>query len=94
MAAPRSTCRPICRGARHLHLDLRPREGSPRPQTRRTYTSKGRQDLAWLADAGADVDPIRSADGRDWAVRDDRNHLQGVLKRKPARRAARRAAGR
>ena len=53
-------------------------------QTRRTYTSKARQYLAWLAGAEFDGDPLASADGRDWAVRDYRTHLQAVLKRKPA----------
>ena len=53
-------------------------------QTRRTYASKVRQYLAWLARAERDGDPLDSADGRDWAVRDYRAHLQAVLKRKPA----------
>jgi integrase/recombinase XerC len=53
-------------------------------QTRRTYTSKVRQYLAWLADADLDEDPLTSADGRDGAVRDYRTHLQTVLKRSPA----------
>jgi site-specific recombinase XerD len=53
-------------------------------QTRRTYTSKVRQYLAWVADADLDEDPLTSADGRDWAVRDYRTHLQTVLKRSPA----------
>lgn len=53
-------------------------------QTRRTYTSKVRQYLAWLAGADVDGDPLSSADGRDWAVRDYRAHLQAVLKRTPA----------
>ena len=53
-------------------------------QTRRTYTSKVRQYLAWLADAYLDADPLASAAGRDWAVRDYRTHLQSVLKRSPA----------
>ena len=53
-------------------------------QTRRTYTSKVRQYLASLAGADLDEDPLLSADGRDWAVRDYRNHLQTVLKRSPA----------
>jgi hypothetical protein len=52
--------------------------------TRRTYASKSRQYLAWLADAELDGDPLGSAEGRDWAVRDYRNYLQAVLKRKPA----------
>jgi integrase/recombinase XerC len=53
-------------------------------QTRRTYTSKVRQFLAWLADADLDKDPLASAEHRDWAVRDYRGYLQGVLKRSPA----------
>lgn len=53
-------------------------------QTRRTYASKVRQYLAWLAVAETDGDPLDSTDGRDWAVRDYRSHLQAVLKRKPA----------
>ena len=53
-------------------------------QTRRTYASKVRQFLAWLASAGLDSDPLTSADGRDRAVRDYRTHLQAVLKRSPA----------
>ncbi len=53
-------------------------------QTRRTYTSKVRQFLAWLAIAALDEDPLSSADGRNWAVRDYRTHLQAVLKRSPA----------
>jgi site-specific recombinase XerD len=53
-------------------------------QTRRTYASKVRQYLAWLAGVEADGDPLGSADGRDWAVRDYRTHLQAVLKRMPA----------
>ena len=53
-------------------------------QTRRTYASKVRQYLAWLAGADLDRDPLTSADGRDWAVRDYRVHLQAVLKRSPA----------
>jgi site-specific recombinase XerD len=53
-------------------------------RTRRTYASKVRQYLAWLADADLDEDPLASAAGRDWAVRDYRSHLQTVLKRSPA----------
>jgi hypothetical protein len=36
-------------------------------QTRRTYSSKVRQYLAWLADADFDQDPLTSAAGRDSA---------------------------
>ncbi len=53
-------------------------------QTRRTYASKVRQFLAWLAGAELDADPLAGPDGRDWAVRDYRAHLQTVLKRSPA----------
>jgi integrase/recombinase XerD len=53
-------------------------------QTRRTYESKVRQYLAWLATAELDGDPLKDKRGRDWAVRDYRTHLQTVLKRKPA----------
>jgi len=53
-------------------------------QTRRTYASKVRQYLAWLASAKPDGDPLNTRDGRDWAVRDYRTHLQAVLKRRPA----------
>lgn len=45
---------------------------------------KVRQCLAWLAGAELDGDPLDAADGRDWAVRDYRAHLQAVLRRKPA----------
>ncbi|MGI9121253.1 MAG: tyrosine-type recombinase/integrase [Acidimicrobiales bacterium] len=53
-------------------------------QTRRTYASKVRQYLAWLEITETDGDPLTTADGRDRAVRDYRNHLQAVLKRRPA----------
>jgi site-specific recombinase XerD len=53
-------------------------------QSRRTYASKVRQFLVWLAGAEVDGDPRGAADARDWAVRDYRGYLQGVLKRSPA----------
>jgi site-specific recombinase XerD len=53
-------------------------------QTRRTYASKARQYLAWLAASELEGDPLGSQQGRDWAVRDYRNHLQAVVKRQPA----------
>src|SRR6266851_746201 len=53
-------------------------------QTRRTYASRVRQYLAWLAAGEADGDPLGTTDGRDWAMRDYRTHLQAVLKRSPA----------
>ena len=52
--------------------------------TRRTYVSRARQYLAWLAGAEVDGDPLGSVEGRDWAVRDYRTFLQAVLKRRPA----------
>jgi len=52
---------------------------SPRRPVART--PKVRQYLAWLAGATVDGDPLGSAEGRDWAVRDYRGHLQAVLKR-------------
>ncbi|MGH3195548.1 MAG: tyrosine-type recombinase/integrase [Streptosporangiaceae bacterium] len=52
-------------------------------QTRRTYASKVRQFLIWLAGAECDGDPLADAPARDWAVRDYRTHLQAVLKRAP-----------
>jgi integrase/recombinase XerC len=54
------------------------------PQSRRTYASKVRQYLAWVGAAEVDADPLTSTDGRDWAMRDYRSHLQVVLKRSPA----------
>ena len=53
-------------------------------QTRRTYASKVRQYLAWLAHTDPGADPFASPEARDWAVRDYRTHLQTVQKRRPA----------
>lgn len=53
------------------------------PESRRTYLSKVRQYLAWLADAAVDGDPLTTPAARDWAVRDYRAHLQAVAKRAP-----------
>ncbi|MDQ2760317.1 MAG: hypothetical protein M3Y17_07745 [Actinomycetota bacterium] len=39
----------------------------PLAQTRRTYTSKARQYLAWLTDAETGGDALACTDGRDWA---------------------------
>ena len=52
-------------------------------ESRRTYLSKVRQYLAWLADAALDGDPLTMLAARDWAVRDYRTHLQAVAKRAP-----------
>jgi len=59
------------------------------PQTRRTYASKVRQYLAWLAGADADGEPLWSAEGRDWAVRDYRTHLQPCSSARPRRSTTR-----
>jgi hypothetical protein len=45
--------------------------------------------LAWLAGADLDADPLRSADGRDWALRDYRTHLQAALRTQPRDEVAR-----
>jgi len=52
--------------------------------TRRAYSSRVRQYLAWLEGTDVDGDPLVDANGRDWAVRDYRAHLQSVAKRKPS----------
>jgi len=52
-------------------------------ETRRTYLSKVRGYLTWLAAAGADGDPLTEARARDWAVRDYRTHLVTVAKNAP-----------
>jgi hypothetical protein len=59
-------------------------------QTRRTYASKVRQYLAWLAGADVDGEPLLSAEGRDWAVRDYRT--QDREPRRPSAIAASSAA--
>jgi integrase/recombinase XerC len=53
-------------------------------ETRRTYASKVRQYLAWLAIGDVDGDPLTERRARDWAVRDYRTHLATVAKRAPA----------
>ena len=54
-------------------------------ETRRTYRSKVRQYLAWLAATDdVDGDPLTEARARDWAVRDYRTWLLTVPKRAPA----------
>jgi site-specific recombinase XerD len=52
-------------------------------ETRRTYYSKVRGYLTWLAAANADGDPLTQPRPRDWAVRDYRTHLVTVAKRAP-----------
>jgi integrase/recombinase XerC len=53
-------------------------------ETRRTYVSKVRQFLVWLALADVAGNPLATAAARDWAVRDYRTYLQRVAKRAPA----------
>ena len=53
-------------------------------ETRRTYLSRVRGYLTWLAAADTDGDPLTERRALDWAVRDYRTHLQAVLKRTPA----------
>ena len=52
--------------------------------TRRAYSSRVRQYLAWLGTAEVDGDPLADAHARDGAVRDYRVHLQTVARRAPA----------
>ena len=54
------------------------------PESRRTYLSKVRRFLAWLAAVAVDGDPFADAAARDCAVRDYRSHLQAVAKAAPA----------
>jgi site-specific recombinase XerD len=53
-------------------------------ETRRTYTSKVRGYLMWLATADFNGDPLGEPQARDWAVRDYRTWLVTVAKRAPA----------
>jgi len=53
-------------------------------RTRRAYTSRVRQYLAWVADGHTDDDPLADPAARDGAVRDWRTHLQAVAKQAPA----------
>jgi site-specific recombinase XerD len=52
-------------------------------QTVRTYTSKVRTYLIWLAATDLDGNPLTDPRARDWAVRDYRTHLITVAKRAP-----------
>ena len=53
-------------------------------ETRRTYASKVRGYLAWLATADVEGDPLTDPAARNWAVRDYRTHQAAVLKRSNA----------
>lgn len=52
-------------------------------ETIRTYTSKVRGYLTWLASADVAGDPLTQARARDWAVRDYRNWLVTAAKHAP-----------
>lgn len=52
-------------------------------ETVRTYTSKVRAYLIWLAATDLDGNPLTDPRTRDWAVRDYRTHLITVAKRAP-----------
>jgi len=52
--------------------------------TVRTYVSKVRGYLAWLASADVEGNPLTQPKARDWAVRDYRSYLLTVAKRAPA----------
>ena len=53
-------------------------------QARRTYLSRVRVFLAWLAGADVDGDPLTDPDAAVWAARDYKAYLYGTLKRAPA----------
>jgi site-specific recombinase XerD len=53
-------------------------------QARRTYVSRVRVFLAWLAGADVDGDPLTDPDAAAWAARDYKTYLYGTLKRAPA----------
>jgi hypothetical protein len=54
------------------------------PQARRTYLSRVRVYLAWLADTDVDGDPFAQADAAAWAARDYKAHLPGFRKLAPS----------
>ena len=53
-------------------------------EARRTYVSRVRVYLAWLAAVDVDGDPLTDPAAAVWAARDYKAHLHGVLKRAPA----------
>lgn len=53
-------------------------------QARRTYLSRVRMYLAWLADAAVDGNPLTDPAAATWAARDYKTYLYGTLKRAPA----------
>lgn len=53
-------------------------------QASRTYLSRVRMYLAWLADAAVDGVPLTDLAAAAWAARDYKAYLHGTLKRAPA----------
>lgn len=53
-------------------------------QARRTYLSRVRVYLAWLAESDVDGDPLHDPVAAVWAARDYKAHLYGTLRRAPA----------
>ena len=53
-------------------------------QARRTYLSRVRMYLSWLADTHVDGDPLNGPAAAAWAARDYKSHLYGAQKRAPA----------
>jgi integrase/recombinase XerD len=53
-------------------------------QARRTYTSRVRVYLAWLADTDLDGDPLADPAAAAWAARDYKTYQYGTLRRAPA----------
>ena len=53
-------------------------------QARRTYLSRVRMYLSWLADTHVDGDPLNDPAAAAWAARDYKSHLYGAQKRAPA----------
>ncbi|GIF01580.1 tyrosine-type recombinase/integrase [Paractinoplanes rishiriensis] len=53
-------------------------------EARRTYLSRVRVYLAWLAASDVDGDPLTDPNAAAWAARDYKAHLHGILKRAPA----------
>jgi len=67
----------LCGPAEPFHADTSP-QPAPDRLVGNVWVGDHRQHLLEQAQA------LNSTDARDWAVRDYRNHLQAVLKRKPA----------
>lgn len=53
-------------------------------QARRTYLSRVRVYLGWLAESDVDGDPLVDPAAAVWAARDYKAHLYGTLRRAPA----------